>query len=336
MIKVLIVLVALFVMGAPAIAAEPYNIDVILSTTGPGAFSGKLAEQALGLYESVINKAGGVHGRPLHFAIVDDTSSPAVAVQLINQMLLKHPIVILGPNNTASCAAVTPLIASGTVEYCLSPAINAPAGSYVFSSSATLEASQAALFDRLRDLSYKRAAVIVGTDAIGNLNQGVTKKYFASPEHKTLALIANEVFNPADPSVAAQVSRIKAADPDVIVNFASGTPFGTVLRDVANSGLDMVMATSPVNANPAQLIPFAPFMPKALVVPGVPFQGRSMRPPLQAAANEYLNAVKAAGIEPNPTPRLLLGSGPHRRQFPARPSGRPFRGAAPRLHREAA
>ncbi len=53
--------------------------------------------------------------------------------------------------------------------------------------------------------------------------------------------------------------------------------FQVILRDVSNSGMDVPMATSPVNANPAQLIPFATFMPKALVVPGVPFQGRSMR-----------------------------------------------------------
>jgi branched-chain amino acid transport system substrate-binding protein len=301
MIRIVLALLALLVLDAPASATEPYTIDVILSSTGPGAFSGKLAAQALQLYEAVTNKTGGIHGRPLHFEIVDDTSSPQVAVQLINQMLTKHPIVILGPNNTASCAAVAPLITNATVDYCLSPAINAPPGSFVFSASATLEASQDALFDRLRDLGYKRAAVIVGTDAIGNLNQAVTRKYFASPEHKALALVSNEVFNPADPSVAAQVSRIKAAGPDVIINFASGTPFGTVLRDVSNSGLDVLMATSPVNANPAQLIPFAPFMPKALVVPGVPFQGRSMSAPLQAAANEYLNATKEAGIEPNPS-----------------------------------
>ncbi len=212
MIKIVAASLALLVLGVPAVAADPYTVDVLLSTTGPGAFSGKLAAQSLALYESVTNKTGGIHGRPLHFEIVDDTSSPQVAVQLINQMLPKHPIVILGPNNTASCAAVQPLIANGTVEYCLSPAINAAAGSYVFSAGATLEASQDALFDRLRDLRYSAPRSSSGR-YIGNLNQAVAmKRYFASSEHKTLALVANEVFNPADPSVAAQVSHVACGE----------------------------------------------------------------------------------------------------------------------------
>src|ERR1700722_6515906 len=103
MLKITVTLLALLALSAPTLAAEPYTIDVILSTTGAGAFSGKLAAQALALYETVANKTGGIHGRPLHFEVVDDTSSPQVAVQLINQMLQKHPMVLLGPHNTASC-----------------------------------------------------------------------------------------------------------------------------------------------------------------------------------------------------------------------------------------
>ena len=62
----------------PAIAADPqpYTIDVVVGLTGIGAFAGKLAVQALTVYEGIVNKSGGIHGRPLHFEIHDDATNP--------------------------------------------------------------------------------------------------------------------------------------------------------------------------------------------------------------------------------------------------------------------
>ncbi len=96
--------------SVPARAAEPYTIDVILSLTGAFAFLGTAEGESLKTLEVLINKEGGINGQPVHFNLLDDQTQPAVAVQLANGIIAKHPPVMLGPTFLASCLAIAPLM----------------------------------------------------------------------------------------------------------------------------------------------------------------------------------------------------------------------------------
>ncbi len=79
-----------------------------------------------------MNAEGGIKGRPVHFDIRDDHSSPQVAVQTTQLILAEKPSAIIGSTVVALCAAMEPLMKNGPTQYCLSPAINPAAGSYIF------------------------------------------------------------------------------------------------------------------------------------------------------------------------------------------------------------
>src|SRR5579863_7434972 len=79
-------------------ANEPYVISAILSLTGFAAFLGQGEARTLKVAEAAVNKSGGINGRPIHFAVVDDQSSPQVAVQLFNDIASKN--VVIGPSLT--------------------------------------------------------------------------------------------------------------------------------------------------------------------------------------------------------------------------------------------
>lgn len=70
----------------------------------------------------------------LHFEIHDDESNPSVDVQIVNELLPNHPIVILDPSLTANCAAAAPLSVNGPVTFCFSPGLLPPREGYVFAS----------------------------------------------------------------------------------------------------------------------------------------------------------------------------------------------------------
>jgi branched-chain amino acid transport system substrate-binding protein len=121
--------------AAPGFAADtaPIEIPALYPMTGPAAFIGQGQSKTLEIIERMVNGQGGIQGRPIHFSIQDDAGNPATALQLANAAIAKKPALFMGPGLTAECAAVLPLAKNGPVDYCMSPGIDPPAGSYVYS-----------------------------------------------------------------------------------------------------------------------------------------------------------------------------------------------------------
>lgn len=281
------------------VAAEPLTINVILPLTGPAAFAGGDEKTALTVYEGMVNKAGGVRGRQVHFQVFDDQSSPQVALQLANSIIEKKAPVILGPGVTGTCGAIEPVVRNtGPVEYCTSPGLQPQKGSYVFSSSRSLDATLLAQSNFLDAKKYDRIGVLTATDASGQA--GSHALHDAVPHYKALSIVDEEQFQPTAIALNAEVAKIKAANPQCIWIFATGPAFATALRSLKDAGVDVPVFTSSANDNASQLAQYAAFMPKDLYFDGFPFQvGQPMGSAAQRNAYaEFTNAFKAAGVAP--------------------------------------
>ena len=57
--------------------------------TGGGAFLGEQQKAIIEQTEKVINRDGGIHGKPVHFVFHDDQTSPQVAVQLTTEVIAR-------------------------------------------------------------------------------------------------------------------------------------------------------------------------------------------------------------------------------------------------------
>ena len=282
-------------------AQSAVNVDVLLPLTGPAAFAGTTQQAAARVYEATINKTGGIHGTPLHFEFHDDQSSPQVAVQLVNELLPKHPIAVLGPSVTATCAAVAPLFVNGPVNFCFSPAISPTRGGNVFASAVTLHDIEFAMMNRAKKMGFKRFALIAATDASGQLSLQYIKEWQGLPANKDIQVVDVEAFAPNDLSAAAQVAKVKAANPDIIYLYAIGTAFGTALRELNNAGLaNVVTYTTPANGSVTQLDTYRAFLPKTLLTSGMPYQGKISNPAMKAAAAEYLDGIRDGGVKFDP------------------------------------
>jgi branched-chain amino acid transport system substrate-binding protein len=303
--KRLCVLLALVLLAgfAPAVAAgEPLTINVILSLTGPAAFVGVDEKEAYAVFESMTNKSGGVRGRPIHFLIWDDQSSPQVALQLANSITEKHAPVILGPAVTGTCAAVEPVVrTTGPVEYCLSPGLQPQKGTYVFSSSRSLDATLLAEARFLNDKNYNRIGVLTATDASGQAgSHGLSD---AMPSYRSLQIIDEEKFAPSAITLNAEISKILQLKPQCIFIFATGPAFATALRGLKDAGVDLPVFTSSANLNKEQLAQYLAFLPKDLYFDGFPFQvGVPIGSAGQRNASAAFNAAfKADGAVPTTT-----------------------------------
>src|ERR1700677_2827522 len=110
--------------------APSVNVDVLLSMSGSGTFVGNIERDSLNVLESMVNKDGGIRGRPLHFVYHDDQTDPQVAIQLLNAIVANHRPLVLGSSTTAPCHGIEPIVeANGPVDYCFTPAIYPARGS---------------------------------------------------------------------------------------------------------------------------------------------------------------------------------------------------------------
>jgi branched-chain amino acid transport system substrate-binding protein len=284
----------------PGRAADPYEVNVLLPLTGSASFYGTAQQQSLHAVEDEVNKGGGIAGRPLKFIIADDQSNPQIAVQLATQIIAKHPPFFLGPTLTAECNAVMPLLLKdGPVTYCFTPGAHPPAGSYIFGFGADTGFLQQAALVYLGAKGIKRIAVISSTDGSGQ--DGEAKLDEALGKQKTVTLVAREHFAPTDVSVAAQLARIKAANPEAIVVWTTGTPFGTVLRGIKDSGIDLPILTTNGNLTRAQMRQYAPFLPKNLIFPGAAFFDPSTITDraVRGVVDEFLRELASQGAKPD-------------------------------------
>lgn len=295
-------LLASLTLGGAARAAEPYQIDVVLSLTGQGAFIGKGEQRSLGLVEQAVNASGGINGQPLHFVFHDDQSSPQIGVQLTSAAVATKPAVVLGSTLVAICRAMAPLLKNGPVHYCFSPGLHPDPDAYSFTASVSTHDLADAVVRFFRVKGWTRLAFMFSTDASGQEFEEGVKEILTRPENKGVQVVAAEHFNTTDVSVGAQIQNIKAADPQAFVAWSTGTPIATIFRGMVQGGLDVPMATTDGNMTYEQMAQYAAFLPKQLYIPAGEFIviDRSLLDPAVAKAHDqFYGALASVGAKPD-------------------------------------
>jgi branched-chain amino acid transport system substrate-binding protein len=279
---------------------QPFEIPAVISITGPNAIVGGPESQAMRIAETIVNKSGGIKGRPLKFVILDDQSIAQNTVSLFNQALQRKPAVIVGPISATTCGATVPLLnknGPGPVMFCLSPGIHPDQGSYAFSASVSTAALAPALIRFFRQKGWTKIAAVTATDATGQDVDQQLDRILALPENKGVTLVSHEHFSPTDINVTAQLQKVRASGAQALVTWATGAPFGTLLRGISDAGLEIPVGASPGTMTYAQLGQFKQFLPKELYFPATRgFGPEDGRGPVQAAQATFFNGLKAAGV----------------------------------------
>jgi branched-chain amino acid transport system substrate-binding protein len=293
----------LSILPSAAKAAEPYAVDAILPLSGGGSFLGKAEQRSLDLAAALANRNGGINGRQLSFVFHDDQSSPQTAVQLATQIVAQHPPLVIGSSIVAMCNAMAPLMRNGPVQYCLSPGIHPQAGSYTFTASVSTFDLANALIRFFRLQGWTRIALMTSTDASGQDAERGLNQIIAMPENKDITVVERAHFNPTDVSVAAQIERVKAANPQAFIAWSTGAPIATIFRAINQAGLDIPIGTTDGNMTHAQMEQYDAFLPPQLYFPAalwaVAVERGAKGEPVSAAQQQFLASFAEAGVAPD-------------------------------------
>jgi branched-chain amino acid transport system substrate-binding protein len=164
-----------------------------------------------------------------------------------------------------------------------------------------------------RGRGFTRLAIISSTDASGQDGRLGFEEALKLPENAGLRIVTAVQFNPADVSVAAQIQQIKSSDAQAVIVWTTGSPMGTVLKGIVQSGLDLPVGTTDANMTHAQMQQYAAFMPSEMLFMSSewPPHGAdvTLDPQVVAAQAPMFQAFAAAGVAPDISAALAWDAG---------------------------
>jgi branched-chain amino acid transport system substrate-binding protein len=290
-------LASMLTASTVAVAAET-TIPVLLPLTGNASFLGQGIQRVLKVLETSVNKDGGIGGNQLRFVFQDDQTSPQVAVQLTTGLVAQQPPVIMGSGLVAMCNAMAPLMRNGPVDYCLSPAVQPAPGSYMYSTNTSTRDLLLADFHYFKSRGWTRIATISSSDATGQDFEKGVDAALKAVENSGIEIVERARFNQSDVSVAAQLERVKSANPQVLIAWTTGAPIATIFKGIVQADLKIPVVTTNGNQTYEQMEQYAAFLPQELYFASSLFEPHdgviSLDPKIEAAQKAFYAAMAEA------------------------------------------
>src|SRR3989338_8226145 len=226
-----------------------YKIGVMYPLTGDGASYGLPIQRTTKIAIDEINAKGGVNGRKLEAIYEDGKCNPkdgnAAAQKLVN---IDKVEVIIGGVCSGETLGAAPIAEENKVAL-ISPSATSPditnAGDFIFRlAPSDAFAGIVAAEYASKDLKTSKAAIISETTDYAQGLRNVFKSYF---EDLGGEIVADETYNPEDTDFRTQVTKVKAANPDIIYLVPQTVPKGILLvKQVKEAGIDQQLLTPEV------------------------------------------------------------------------------------------
>ena len=214
------------------------KLGMLLAMTGPGAFYGQVMSRGAQLAVDQINKAGGLGGYKLELVIEDHKSGDADAgVSGARKMLDVDKVPVILTSYSAPTLAIQPLAVEKKALLLNGGGVGSQLVNKPNLYNTRMLSSQTAPFivqwatDKLK---AKRVAMLYWNDAAGQSVAGAIKETCAKAGCQ---VVAQEPHDIGAKSYTAQLARIKAARPDVLMLGTWGDDVGYVLNQARAYGL---------------------------------------------------------------------------------------------------
>src|SRR3954454_6989395 len=221
--------------GSPVLAqSNEITIGISISTTGPAAALGIPERNAL---DFVTKEIAGV---PLKVIVLDDGGDPTNATTNARRFVTESKAdIIMGSSTTPSTVAVSTVANEAGIPHIgLAPfPINEARMKWSVAMPQPIPIMGKVLYEHMKAHAIKTVGYIGYSDSYGDL---WVNDFKAQGVPMGMTMVDEERFARPDTSVAGQVLKLIAANPDAVLIGASGTAAGlpqTELRDRGYKGL---------------------------------------------------------------------------------------------------
>ncbi len=281
----------------------PYVFHADLSETGQGSFLGSREAKALTGLVAYLNSNGGIKGHKVQLQIEDNQSSPSTSVSIATQWVSQGVPFILNGSIAAAAKAVDALATSnGPVIWDLTPVNPAPANSFIFSSGISYKLDLEAVLNMVKAKGLTKVAFLNSTDVSGASGWPVMQSLLSQSTYSGIQVVSHQTYDPTAVNVTTQMSVIKAANPQALIIWTTGTPFGTALQAQKQLGLgNLPTFTSGGNAVAGEMQHLSSILPKNLYFQSGPLYltPSSLPSNLSSPVSTFQSIISKAGGHPN-------------------------------------
>ena len=227
---------------ATAFAATAHAADIKIGVaealTGGAAQYGISIRHGFELATDEINAAGGVNGNKLQLVVEDEQGKKEEAINVFKKLIFQDKVLmVFGPTLSNSAQAADPIAqAAKTVAFGTSNTADGitSIGDYVFRNSVTeADVLPETLRVATKHAGIKKVAVMYGNDDV--FTKSGYDNFKKALEDAHIPVTTTETFAKGDVDFKAQLTKIKATNPDAIVLsalLAEGAPIMVQARQL--------------------------------------------------------------------------------------------------------
>ncbi len=228
-------LLALAVTAAPQ---EPLKVGALLSITGPASFLGAPEARTLEMLVDDLNQKGGVGGRKLKLIVKDTGGDPAKAISFAKQLIEEEQVfAIIGPATSGETMAVKPIAEEARtllLSCAAAEAIVNPVARYVFKTAQKDSHAIVKVFQQMKKMGISKIGVLSSNTGFGKAGKEQIAKL--APEHG-IQIVVDEVYDKAATDLTAEVTKLKAAKVQGILNWSIEPAQAIVIKNARQIGI---------------------------------------------------------------------------------------------------
>lgn len=234
--------------SAESVLAEevrPYKIGSVFSWTGAGAMLGERMKTTAEMMVEAINKKGGINGRPVKLFVYDAASDVTKAVAATNRLITQDEVdIISGAGNMSGLSLAmkpvaakygVPMISNAGARGIVEPVDKS---TWAFKSHLTDKEVIGRAIDYWKSKGITKVAMLSDTSGFGTSARDELK---LQAPGAGINVVAWEEFDMSANDLVPQLTRIRAANPEVILCWTVA-PSGVVfMKNARQLGMQQVL-----------------------------------------------------------------------------------------------
>jgi branched-chain amino acid transport system substrate-binding protein len=219
----------------------PLVIGTVGALTGPEAHFGSESQNGAQLAVEEVNASGGVQGRQLVIRSYDSQSRPEEAANAMTRLVTQDgALLVVGENQSSLSLAMAPAAAKGEVPMIspssTNPRVTTEGGPYVFRVCFT-DTFQGQLLARYARETLKAERVGILVDQKSDYSVGLAKVFAGRFGALGGKVVAEEAYAKGDTDFRSQLTRAKAARPEVLFIPGYYSDVGPMARQARELGM---------------------------------------------------------------------------------------------------